>query len=114
MWIKVSRIFSWQTIELVILVMLVVNFFNKILLSQKTVKSYMEKCWCKTFECDLNWCCIYKQMIEHIHIPIVSEFNYKLLHNLLGTRSLVCKWDNSIDKFCVSCRDSEESPKHNL
>ena len=52
------------------------KLFYKILLSQKTAKSYMEKCWCKTFECDLNWCRIYKQMIGNIHIPIVSEFNY--------------------------------------
>ena len=88
------------------------KLFYKILLSQKTVKSYMEKYWCKTFECDLNWHLIYKQMIENIHIPIVSEFNYKLLHNLLGTRSLACKWDNTIDKYCVRCRDSEETSKH--
>ena len=51
-------------------------------------------------------------MIENIHIPIVSEFNYKFLHNILGTSSLVCKRDYSIDKFCVRCRDSEETPKH--
>ena len=88
------RILSYQMILFVTSVMLIVNFFfYKILLSQKTVKSYMEKCWCKTFECDLNWHLIYKQMIENIHIPIVSEVNYKLLHNLLGTGSLACKWD---------------------
>ena len=67
---------------------------------------------CKTFEFDLNWCRIYRYMIGNIHVPIVSELNYKLLHNLLGTRSLVCKWDNSIDKFCVRCRESKETPKH--
>lgn len=33
----------------------------------------------------------------------LSEFNFKVLHNILATKSLVSKWDSSITELCEIC-----------
>ena len=62
MWIEISHILSCQTIYFLFRDVISKPFY-KDLLSQKTVKSYVQKRWCKSCECDLNWCLTYKRII---------------------------------------------------
>ena len=43
------------------------------------------------------WCKIYLNKIKYFSDPIIEEFNYKLLHNILNNNYLVSKWKVGFD-----------------
>lgn len=56
----------------------------------------MENIWCKEFQIDNYYFnVIYKNKIRSLFDKCVSEFNYKLFHNLLTTNLSVSKWDKT-------------------
>ena len=57
------------------------------------------------------WRNIYPTKIKLIDDPIVSEFNYKLLNNLLCNKLFLSKWKNT-SPMCTICPDAIENTKH--
>ena len=64
-----------------------------------TTRHYMEKCWNVTFGHKYLHCegkNIYLRKIKNIPCKKNSEFNYKVLHNLLVTGYILSKWNNIV------------------
>ena len=58
------------------------------------------------------WCKIYLNKIKYFSDPIIAEFNYKLLHNILNNNYLVSKWKVGFDMNCSYCTTEIENTKH--
>ena len=74
----------------------------------------MERFWSELFCIDdllVSWENIYLEKIKKIFDKNVSEFNFKLLHNLLTCNKYVNKWNKDLDKNCSNC-NAEEDIKH--
>ena len=66
----------------------------------------------KEFQLDrILWKNVYQTKVKFIDDPLVSEFNYKLLNNLLSNNLFLSKWKN-LSPFCTSCSDVIENTKH--
>lgn len=89
------------------------SFFYSILLQQNSKKPNMESVWANIFLLDDTyvWENIYTEKIKKIFDKNVSEFNYKLLHNLITCNKYVSKWKTDLDKNCINC-NLEEDVKH--
>ena len=90
------------------------KFFYNILLSKTSKKPLMERFWSELFCIDdllVSWENIYLEKIKKIFDKNVSEFNFKLLHNLLTCNKYVNKWNKDLDKNCSNC-NAEEDIKH--
>ena len=59
-----------------------------------------------------TWCKIYLNKIKYFSDPIIAEFNYKLLHNILNNNYLVGKWKVGFDMHCRYCTAEIENTKH--
>ena len=55
---------------------------------------------------------IYCNKIKYISDPIIAEFNYKLLHNILNNNYLLSKWRPGFDMKCRYCDTVIENTKH--
>lgn len=73
----------------------------------------MESVWANTFLLDNTyvWENIYTEKIKNIFDKNVSEFHYKLLHNLLTCYKYESKWKIDLDKNCINWH-LEEDVKH--
>ena len=49
--------------------------------------------------------------VKYIDDQVVSEFNYKLLNNLLSNNLYLSRWKNT-PPFCTACSDVIENTKH--
>ena len=58
-----------------------------------------------------TWKNVYSTKIKLIPDPIVSEFNYKLLNNLLNNNYFLSKW-KQITPYCAICPSIIENNKH--
>jgi hypothetical protein len=56
---------------------------------------------------------IFTRKVKLMQENILSEFNYKILHNILPHGALVSKWDPNVSKLCDVCNE-EENIKHLL
>ena len=66
----------------------------------------MEDVW--EFNLDINipkWNEIYHRKIWGLHDKKLAEFNYKVLCNILCTRSKVFKWNKDLDDKCPYCNE---------
>ncbi len=92
------------------------KFYYEIFINKKFKRTYMESTWSKTFKIEntcRNWEIIYKSKIMDIQYKKLSEFNYKLIHNILPSGKLLCKWNKNVSRFCAFC-GKEESVQHML
>lgn len=88
------------------------KFFYNIFVFKKSQKPVMKNTWCKEFQIEkLYFNIIYKNKVRSLFDKFNSEFNYKLLHNLLTTNLSVSKWDKSINGNCNNC-NMPENLKH--
>ena len=60
-----------------------------------------------------DWKQIYKRKIANVVCKRLSEFNYKLIHNLIYTGYIPSKWKVSISNKCVVCGETD-TVKHPL
>ena len=92
------------------------KLFYEIGVKMIATRHYMEKCWNVTFghkylHCE--WKNIYLRKIKNIPCKKISEFNYKILHNLLVTGYILSKWNKNIPPECLSC-GAIDTPEHLL
>ena len=89
------------------------NFYYCILIGKKSIKNYMENVWEREFEANLDWKNIYTNQIWKTVDKKLAEFNYKLLTNIICTRSLIAKWNKNINTQCQHCGE-RQTIKHLL
>ena len=73
-------------------------------------RHYMEKNWCSKFDKKFNhddWRLIYRRKVGGILCKKLSEFNYKIIHNLVYTGYILSKWKFGISSKCVVCGENE-------
>ena len=74
----------------------------------------MESIWNRDFNLNtLAWKNIYNQKIHEIKLRKISEFNFKLLNNIVPCGYIVSKWENKVSRFCDVC-GQVETVKHLL
>ena len=91
------------------------NFFYMIL-NNKSERCKMESVYSREFNIEGNrdfWKKIYVQKVKEIKIIKLSEFNFKLLHNIIPCGKILCKWKDNISEKCILCNDIE-TVKHML
>lgn len=72
----------------------------------------MENIWCREFQIGKShFDTIYENKVRLLFDKSVSEFSYKLLHNMLTTTISVSKWDKNNSGNCDFC-DTQENIKH--
>ena len=79
------------------------KFFYDVLCQAKSERSYCEQYWQNLFDLEMlnsDWTRIYNAKVWHIPIQKISEFNYKILHNLITCRNSVSKWKKEITPNC--------------
>ncbi len=90
------------------------SFYYKILTKIKAVPNYMQKTWERTFELDnICWEKIYRNQVWGIKEKKIGEFNYKLICNILNTRTNISKWNREINGKCQFCKENQ-TVKHLL
>ena len=91
------------------------NIFYQMLVKKVRQRGNMESIYSNEFSFDNNftiWNNIYDQKIEEIPIPKISEFNYKIMHNIVPCGMYLSKWKN-ISAKCDVCNEFETT-KHML
>ena len=77
----------------------------KIFIAKKFVKPYYERKWTKIF--NLNFqeyrMLIYSSKIIKLKDKQLSEFNFKILHNLLNNNKSVSMWNKNVSEKCNYC-----------
>ncbi len=90
------------------------KFFYEILVKQKFIPNYMEEVWHTDFDLiEPQWSTIYKSKIWDINDRKLAEFNYKVICNIIYTRSKLVKWNKQLSNKCVFCEQIQET-KHLL
>ena len=70
----------------------------------------MEKVWETKFNQTYNsseWSNIYSRMVKSVPCKKLSEFKYKLLHNLIYPGYILNKWKPSVSSHCSFCHETE-------
>ncbi len=90
------------------------KFFYEILVKQKFIPNYMEEVWHTDFDLiEPQWSTIYKSKIWDINDRKLAEFNYKVICNIIYTRSKLSKWNKQLSDKCVFCEQIQDT-KHLL
>jgi hypothetical protein len=92
------------------------KFFYSILASKCMSKGNMETLYSREFKFEnnhKNWRTIYQQKLKDIKVRKLSEFNFKILHNIVPCGYVVSKWQRSVKIECEVCHEIE-STKHML
>ena len=90
------------------------KFYYNILSDKKSEESYMHKKWEREFNIEHSmWPKIYEENIWNIKERKIAEFRYKLLNNILCTRSIISKWNPNITSLCPICKQ-KHTVKHLL
>ena len=89
------------------------KFFYCILLQKKIQKPCYQNVLSKDFNIadKTIWRNVYYTKIKLVDDPIVAEFNYKLLNNLLNNRLYLSKWKHT-SPFCNTCPGIIENTRH--
>ena len=85
------------------------DIYHNLILKIAT-RHYMEKNWCPKFDKKFNhddWRLIYRRKVGGILCKKLSEFNYKITHNLVYTGYILSKWKFGISSKCVVCGENE-------
>jgi hypothetical protein len=90
------------------------DYYN-IMIQMKKSRSHMESVWSREFDILKHvdiWADIYKRRIKNFPIKKISEFNYKILQNILNTGYKGNKWNKNISANCYCGK--LHTPKHLL
>ena len=86
------------------------KLFYTILLNKKFEKPYVEKIWEKSFSisfCNSDWQIIYMTNFKELMLKL-SQFKYKILHNILLCGKLEAQWNKNIPPYCDFCKETED------
>lgn len=86
------------------------KFFYNILVEKKCCRSYTERYWRKQLNKDIDifqWEKIYMNRVHCLMDNRMRQFMYKLFHNIIPNREMLCKWKKTEDNVCPLCGDVE-------
>ena len=86
------------------------GFFYDILSSKKAETPPSERYWSRRLNImTINWQAIYTSKIKNFPERKISEFNYKLIHNLVASGYILSKWNPNFSGVCQNdqCNDIE-------
>ena len=86
------------------------KFFYEIMKEKCTTRSNMECRWSEMFKFDntiVTWKNIYEQKIVYFRDNKLSEFNFKVLQNILPCGYNLSKWNCNINEKCEVCKNVE-------
>ena len=86
------------------------SFFYNILKSKIEKRGNMETIYSRNFVFEnsrIVWNSIYKQKIVSMLAPKMSEFNFKILHNIIPSGYVLSKWNKNINANCNICNTAE-------
>ena len=88
-------------------------YYNSLLVKKRQLSPY-QSILSREFDIydSFIWCKIYLNKIKYFSDPIIAEFNYKLLHNILNNNYLVSKWKVGFEMHCRYCTAEIENTKH--
>ncbi len=90
------------------------KFFYEIMVAKKFEKNYMQRKWELDFNIEsTRWKHIYKDRIWDVKDKKLAEYHYKLISNILCTKSVISKWNKNMDSSCPLCRQ-RHTVKHLL
>jgi len=85
-------------------------FFYNILKSKIEKRGNMETIYSRNFlfeNTKVVWQSIYNQKIVLMLAPKMSEFNFKVLHNIIPNGHILSKWNRNINSHCNVCNTVE-------
>ena len=74
-----------------------------------------ERFWQTTLNMSINdnkWPNIYKACFQTVSDNYIKWFQYKIFHQILGTKDYLCKINLTGTKSCRLCNDAPETVKH--
>ena len=84
------------------------KFYYDILIDKKFESNYMEKTWDRILNLDnIRWCDVYKEQVWNLTDKKLAEFNYKLICNIVTTRSQISRWNQDINENCTFCNEKQ-------
>jgi exonuclease III len=90
------------------------DFYIK-LIKNKCIPPKMTNTWCQEFNIqEINWKEIYEQKLKTALDARMSEFNFKILMNILATRLNLFRWQKATSPLCIYCYNIVQNTKHML
>ena len=86
------------------------KFYYDCLKQNNISRGNMESIWSRVFKFNNSkfvWNKIYQQKIIELDIAKVSEFNFKVLHNILPCGKVLSKWLKNCTENCLDCGQIE-------
>ena len=92
------------------------NFFYHLLLKKKFCSPCYKSYLSRRFDISdrIQWEAIFTQKIQKTCDKDISEFNYRLLNNLLCNNLFLSKWKADVNKLCNFCENEIENNEHLL
>ena len=90
------------------------NSYYKAITRNKPCNTTMIQRWCITLDEEIDWSSVYERKIKNQFEMKISEFNYKLQHDILPTKYNLYKWKISQDETCIYCAYHQQNAKHML
>ena len=88
------------------------KYYYKGIMKNKGSNTAMIRGWCTKFDSEIDWLQVYKRKIKNQFEMKISEFNFKLQHNILPTKCNLFKWKICGEKRCIYCAHNEHNTKH--
>ena len=92
------------------------KFVYDVLIEKKKTRPINEKKWCENFNSPNQksfFQNIYIQKILDMPCKLLSELNFKIIHNILSCGYMVNKWNLKVGKMCIHCKQ-EHTLRHML
>ncbi len=90
------------------------KWFYKKIVQQKVKPAKCIKRWNEIFSYDYEWKLIIERKIKNQFQVKISEFNYKMLNNILPTGDNLYKWKKVVKSNCIYCTEKEHNLEHLL
>ena len=90
------------------------KWFYKHIVKQKAKQATAITKWSDILHSEINWGDVYQRKIRHQFQTKLSEFNYKLLNNILPTGCNLLRWRKSESSNCIYCNYINHDTKHLL
>ncbi len=88
-------------------------FYNK-LVKYKAKKAKAIRKWSEYFACEIDWSLVSVNKFKYQLEVKFTEFNFKMVNNILPTKSNLMRWKKANDSRCIYCSCEIHDTKHML
>ncbi len=90
------------------------KWFYTNIVKQKVKHAKCIRKWNEFFKCDYEWKIVTERKIKSQFQVKISEFNYKMLNNILPTGDNLFKWKKVVKSNCIYCNNESHDLQHLL